>query len=303
MVASLLGVQFVLFALTIFVFSLIVKKPLDTGSALSLGMVLLLFYLFEYPLIDKLYPTVAPYWALVSALGLLGLYFIGSRQSQSDEATRGVVMAYATLCGVHAAILLFQPSQWQWVLPVLLCFYAVFGKSEALRARPSNFIPIATALTICLWNYAILCTDLINFDAKAGMGIERIGMVFMTLTTMWLAILRAKQVRAIFYILHVSAHFLAVLTLYHIAYALGSLAISGAWLFYGVVVMAIGVWRKDKYLANSALVVLMIAAAKALLYDAASAPTIIRIVCLLLTGIVLYGCGLVIRRVASWDTP
>lgn len=53
-------------------------------------------------------------------------------------------------------------------------------------------------------------------------------------------------------------------------------------------------------MAKSALFVLGFAAGKALLYDAASAPTVVRIGCLLLTGAVLYGCGLLMRKIAHW---
>jgi hypothetical protein len=64
--------------------------------------------------------------------------------------------------------------------------------------------------------------------------------------------------------------------------------------------MAFAFVRKDQVMAKSALFVLGFAAAKALLYDAASAPTLVRIVCLMLTGAVLYGCGFFMRKVADW---
>ena len=51
---------------------------------------------------------------------------------------------------------------------------------------------------------------------------------------------------------------------------------------------------------KSAMLVLGFAAGKALLYDAASAPTTIRILCLLLTGAALYGSGFLIRKISGW---
>jgi len=58
---------------------------------------------------------------------------------------------------------------------------------------------------------------------------------------------------------------------------------------------------KNKTMANSAIPVLGFAAGKALLFDAASAPTIVRIGCLALTGAVLYGCGFFMRKIKNWD--
>ena len=51
---------------------------------------------------------------------------------------------------------------------------------------------------------------------------------------------------------------------------------------------------------RSALFVLVLAAGKALLYDAAGTETVVRIFCLLLTGLVLYGCGALIRTTNKW---
>lgn len=88
--------------------------------------------------------------------------------------------------------------------------------------------------------------------------------------------------------------------LYQLTEDVSSLAVSASWLFYAVAVMGFAFIRKDELMAKSALLVLAFAAGKALLYDAASAPTTIRIFCLLLTGAVLYGCGFFMRRIAHW---
>ncbi len=76
---------------------------------------------------------------------------------------------------------------------------------------------------------------------------------------------------------------------------------SASWLIYAVAVMVLAFARRDEVMAKSALIVLALAAGKALLYDAAAAPTVVRILCLLLTGVVLYGCGLLMRRIGSWS--
>jgi uncharacterized membrane protein len=53
-------------------------------------------------------------------------------------------------------------------------------------------------------------------------------------------------------------------------------------------------------LAKSSLVVLLITALKALIYDASQAASIVRIGSLLLTGVVLYGAGLLFKQIKDW---
>ncbi|STX39461.1 DUF2339 domain-containing protein [Legionella feeleii] len=102
------------------------------------------------------------------------------------------------------------------------------------------------------------------------------------------------------YLLLGLAHLLAISGLYQLTTDYNSLAVSASWLFYAICVMSIAYFRKDKMMAKSALFVLGFAAGKALIYDASATPTIIRILCLMLTGVVLYGSGLVIRKIAEW---
>ena len=67
--------------------------------------------------------------------------------------------------------------------------------------------------------------------------------------------------------------------------------------------MAIGFKIRDKVVAKSALGTLGLAAAKALLYDASSTPAPVRIGCLLLTGVILYVCGYILKLIEAWDKP
>ncbi len=105
-----------------------------------------------------------------------------------------------------------------------------------------------------------------------------------------------------YYLLLGAAHLLAITGLYQLTNHYSSLAVSAAWLFYAVCVIGFATYRKDKIMAKSALIILAIAAGKALLYDASSTPTIVRILSLILTGAVLYGCGLFIKKMSEWKS-
>jgi hypothetical protein len=121
------------------------------------------------------------------------------------------------------------------------------------------------------------------------------------LASMWIVIAKSENVRDRFgAALLGAAHFLAIMALYRLTDDIGSLAVSASWLFYGVAVICFAFARKDQLIARSAVFVLAFAAGKALLYDAASAPTLVRILCLLMTSVVLYGCGFFMRKMAAW---
>jgi hypothetical protein len=102
------------------------------------------------------------------------------------------------------------------------------------------------------------------------------------------------------YLLLFSAHILMILVLYDQTTNISSLAVTASWLVYATIVIMFAFNHRDKLLANSALLVLGLAAGKALLYDASSTPTIVRIFCLLSTGIVLYFAGYLFRKIGEW---
>jgi hypothetical protein len=98
-----------------------------------------------------------------------------------------------------------------------------------------------------------------------------------------------------------AAHLIAIVGLYRLADPVGSLAVTCVWLVYAIIVLGFAYYCKDKLMAHSALLVLGLAAGKALLYDASMTPTAVRILCLLFTGVVLYGAGLLMKNIAQWD--
>jgi predicted membrane channel-forming protein YqfA (hemolysin III family) len=133
---------------------------------------------------------------------------------------------------------------------------------------------------------------------------SRLIVSFASLASIWIVFVRTEKtlMKQDFFghALLGAAHVLAMLGLYRLTTDIGSLAVSASWLFYAVGVILFAFMRRDNDLVKSALFVLGFAAAKALLYDAASAPTVVRIFCLLLTGVVLYGCGFFMRKAADW---
>ena len=98
-----------------------------------------------------------------------------------------------------------------------------------------------------------------------------------------------------------TAHALAVSALYRLVVDVSSLAVSGVWALYALAVLWLAFLKRDAYFAKSSLLVLAVAAGKVLIYDVASSPALIRILCLVLTGVLLYLSGFLFRKIGNLE--
>jgi hypothetical protein len=97
-------------------------------------------------------------------------------------------------------------------------------------------------------------------------------------------------------------HLQAIVALYRLVHSTGSFAVSLAWGGYAALILALAFSKRDEVLGKSSVVVLTFAAGKALLYDTSSAAPVVRILCLGMTGALLFLGGFLFRRMASWKT-
>lgn len=75
-----------------------------------------------------------------------------------------------------------------------------------------------------------------------------------------------------------------------------------AWELYSVAILTWGYLEKNPILAKSSLLVLTVTSLKALVYDVAQTPSVVRIASLILTGFILYGAGYLIQKIKKWDS-
>jgi hypothetical protein len=304
--AAMLGLEFLVLSVGSYTFSWHASKAMSEGEAWCFFPVLLIFYAFEYNFIDQIAPVYAPHLAAWASLGfagfLLGLYAVAKRYFHNGNnggiASGMPVTAFATLVCFHSVYLVLMPEDARpWLLPAMLAVMAFTPAALGARLSRLAIIPGIALLAIALIEYLSIAEHIVDNEAGPWLALG-----FATLGMLWAMVAaKAKAYGAnVATALLAAAHPLALLALYRLASDTGSLAVSALWLFYAVAVLIFSVARKDETMAQSALFILVFAAGKALLYDAASAPTVIRILCLLLTGVVLYGCGLLMRRAASW---
>ncbi|MGH6872515.1 MAG: DUF2339 domain-containing protein [Rhizomicrobium sp.] len=299
LLSGLLAFQFAIFTAGTVAYTALHRTPLREAEAWGALPVLLLFYALEYYLLDRIAPGAAPWIALGFAALLVGLDLVAERLAPDGAASQSMLLLLATMVVFHAGYLVLLPD---WFKPHLLAPIVLGGAFLPVEvhwstARRMETFPVVALLLITAISYLTIVFDLAgDRDASLAAGI-------LGFAALWIALAAAPRLRqrtANGHILLGAAHVLAVLGSYHLTHAISSLAVSASWLAYAVAVLVLAYVRRDKVMAQSALFVLGFAAGKALLYDAANAPTVVRIFCLLLTGVVLYGCGLFMRRVNDW---
>lgn len=300
-VASMLALQFFIFTIGTYLYSRHSKTPLTETEGWSFLPVLLIFYVMEYDFIQRINPDIAPWISLGFAAFLLGVYLTAKRYFADNLGSLTIVMAFATVAFFHSAYLELMPFDLRaWLFPAILIGVMLAPASLFTRAQNKAYlIPALAVLAVLGIEYVSMIFHLLESNNSSWLAVSLV-----SLGTIWAVIVlsqeKVKTHPQSGNILLAAAHLMAVTGLYRLAYDAGSLAVSACWLLYAVGVMVFAFGRKDNIMAKSALFVLAFAAGKALLYDAANAPTIVRIVCLLLTGAVLYGCGMLMRKIAAW---
>ncbi len=300
-IAGMLALNFLVFAMGTYLYTRQSLKPLTETESSSFLPLLLFFYAMEYYFIDRMRPGLAPWLSLGFAAILLGLYQSAKKWFPDVSiGSRSMVYAFVSVVCFHSFYLELLPAAakpWLFVAIALAIAFAPGriagqGKEGALR------IPALAVLAVMLLEYVGMISHLLS-----GNDLSWLAVALASLVALWVMVYaRGDEFagKASYGPLLGAAHVLAVSGLYRLTTDTGSLAVSASWLLYAVSIIAFAFDRKDEVMAKSAMLVLGFAAGKALLYDAASAPTTVRILCLLLTGAALYGSGFLIRRISGW---
>lgn len=303
-VAISLAIHFFIFAVGTYLYSDLSKTPLSAKEASSFLPVLLIFYAVEYFFIEKMVPDLAPWISLSFAGFLLGLYYSAkSLFPNSSLASLPLLVNFTTIVVFHSAYLEILPEDIRpWLFIAIVLGYSFAPEKYMGEVKNKFSLPRYAILLILLIEYISMLSHVIADNSLSWLVVS-----LASASTLWIILAKGpSRIRNVSHndqALLGGTHLLAIVSLYRLGDPYGSLAVSSLWLLYGVFVIVLSCWKKDETMAKSALLALGFAAAKALLYDAASAPTLVRIVCLLLTGAVLYGAGFFLRRISHWNQP
>ncbi|WP_172622724.1 DUF2339 domain-containing protein [Aquicella siphonis] len=303
LIAVILLLHFLVFSFGTFLYTYYSRTPLTQNESWGFFPVLLLFYALEYYFINRVYPDAAPWISLAFTAVLLGLYLSAKKLFPGRVMnSQSMIIAFITLALFHSVYIEIIPSDLRpWLFAFIVIVFAYLPAYFLTSAKETSVFPLIALFIILGVEYDRMIYHLIADYQTSWLTVS-----MAAFASIWLLLLRQHEQIVkkdeFGYAILGCAHLLAVTGLYQLTTDHGSLAVSTSWLFYALLVIGIAFARKDKIMAKSALFVLGFAAAKALLYDAASAPTVVRILCLLLTGAVLYGAGFLFRHIAGWKS-
>jgi len=308
LIVQTLALQFIIFSIATFFYSRIRGQALTEKEAWDFFPVLLFFYGTEYYFMSLINVNFAAWASLGFAAFLICLHLLQKKifSPEQSAGSEKMIFTFAAIVFFYSGYFVLLPdAAGPWLLAAILLLLSFL---PARYATADKNILLFTPIILVVWlimaiEYAKIALGLYDLTSYQPTSWPAI---FFAIVSIWVLFIRQHsylmQKQDFGYALLCSAHLLVILSLYRLADPHGSLAVSALWLAYATAVIIFGFIRKDKIMANSALLVLFISAAKALLYDAASAPSTVRIVCLVLTGAVFYGAGLLYRQIAKWQS-
>jgi hypothetical protein len=261
---------------------------------------ILFFYGLEYAFLDRLYPAQAPYLAILFAGFLLALYGLVKLKLPKDTkfASEDVLMSSAFVVLTHSLYFVLTPASLQPLFFISLIAVAAYFYNQV--HWPANWqlfrqILRVAGLGLLIWNYAIVLFSLLFKDEE----LWTLSGVLMS--TGLLGLLKfverfkkqGEEIPALLY----TPHILMASSLYALLKSSGSFVVSAAWAVYALAILGYGYKTNDKTFAKSSMAILILSALKVLFFDLSGANTIIRVLCLLVTGMLLYISGWMFRKI------
>ncbi|KTC79816.1 hypothetical protein Lche_1836 [Legionella cherrii] len=303
LIAAVLAINFFIYSIGTLFYTQLTKKQLTEKESWSLFPVLLIFYAMEYYYLSRIDQTIASCGSLAAAALLIGLYYSAKRWLPERRFnSRNVLLTFVTLVCFHSIYLGLLPLTLKpWLFPLIVFGYA-FGhtKISSIKWSIPLLIPFVALSAILGIEYLNILGHLLSSRALSWSVVA-----WASFVSIWFLLIRNRKElghkEEYCYVLLGAAHLFAIMSLYQLTTDYGTLAVSASWLAYVLIILQVSTLRNDVLIAKSVLIVLFFAAGKALLYDASSTPTIIRTLSLILTGVVLYASGLVIRKKTNWQ--
>jgi len=303
LIAGVLIVHFLIFSIGAYLYTKQNHCPLTSEESWGFFPVLILFYAAEYTFLERVQPSIAPWISLGFAGVLMSLYLWTAKwlaEKQQVLSSTPMILAFVTVVCFHSIYLELIPIDLRpWIFVVImlgvgLCPLKILNK----EINNTYLFPISALCIILSIEYGSMLVHLADLTSSSWMIVS-----LASLVSIWFVLVMQtnilKQNDQTKVMLLGAAHLLAIMAFYHLT-DYNSFAVSVSWLIYAICVILFAFTQQDKIMAKSALFVLSFAAAKALLYDASSAPTLARIFCLLATGTALYGSGFLLRKIDKW---
>ncbi len=286
--------QFVIFAIGTLAFSLVHRLPLKGEQAWALCLLLLAYYGNLYYLLNILIPESAPWIGMGFSLLVLLLSQGAKAYLQRSLESSEAIATFVALTLAHSLYLnlIPLPAKPLFSLGLALVLFAIPATSTALS--PSRLVVLGVA------GYGALMTFV------SGISLEyRLGYNFL-FGAVALAAIFSRRLKdpSLASILLGFAHLEMLCALYRLSLKVemsGSLFVSLTWGAYAILVLGWAWAKKDKAIGQSALLILVAVTLKATFYDLLQTGQLARVLSLLASGMLLYGCGWIFQRMRAWN--
>lgn len=289
-------------------FSIYHRQPMRSGEAWSVLPLLLFFYGLEYDLMSRLLPGQAAWAGLAWAGAVLGVYGGVRKQLERGGLEAGpMVSAYVSIIALHAAYLELLPA---WAAPWVGLALIPLAASLLRTGFGKRHFVVVTALGVVIalefFRSAFLWEGM---QAGTAWPVDLAFSLLLLGSALYFGrqapVADAEQREKLESFAFAAAHLQALLGLSRACEAWinvsGGFVSSVTFAAYGLAVMGVAWGLRHRILARSAVVVLLIAAAKAVLYDLAQAETGFRVVGFMSLGVFLYLAGWLMRQTSAWD--
>jgi len=285
-------VQLVIFGVATVVFSIRHERPLDESAAFAHLPPLLVFYFLQYAQLAKHLPAVAP-WIAVASLASVAVLYGVARVALKRPLPGGefLLWSYVAVVLVHAGYIESVPKPWApWVALGVIPILA--AASVRLDLRFGRTWPVWVGIAgIFFINYLriVFDTDLAQVPFKTALALA-----YAFLLYTGYAFLSGRDKDNAKLLLLYAGHVSAMAAALHLLDVL--IVQSAAWGVLALACLGVSLGRHDRLLGQSSLLVFAATAGKVLLYDLSGAPTVARIVSLLVLGVTFYFGGLLYQR-------
>lgn len=292
-IAALQALQFVLLSGGVVYYSVRNRVAMSAQEAWAYFPLLLFFYGIEHALLSRVVPEFAP-WIGLGFAGVLWLLHAFARKRLEGLQSQHMLIGASAVLLFHAGYLEILPESWKSIVFLAVLAGIAFARTRTLPG-PTNVIALLVLAVFLMIEYGRVLWDSLTREGVLLYG----PLVVVALLAQHFVGGRLSVGAGT--LLLSAAHLQALASLYRIFYRSGSFAVSVGWALYAAAILAAAFRRRDRLLARSSVVVLMFSAGKALLYDTSNADAGVRVVCLLLTGALLYGAGYLFQKIARWS--
>jgi len=303
--------QFVIFFASMIKHSIDQKQPLNSAEAWAFFPLLVLFYELEYIILNKLSDNLAPILSLVFAGLIFGFYFLSKKALSKKTLESGPV--------VHAfcAIVLFQSIYCEnfssmhspWFAVALLLFLPFFFKKEKFE---KNILAFLIAFVVIVCEYYKLITK--SYGVNQNGFYEYLLLNFIVGGIMsvmyWKSQKNPNREGKDWFILLFFAYVQAMAGLVRVAEMIGTamsldngkrFIVSILWGLLAIVVLFLGKAKRDAFFARTSLLIFAISIMKVFFYDISRTGPLVKILCLVVLGAVLYFGGYLYRHIEKWE--